>query len=158
MKSWRLNRQPSWPISPPGRTWSRPRWRSAHRWRPAARPLGKQLAARRSSGTRPGGLSGAGGFQPDCSQSSSLFIPALAFLDVKEQVHWAIQQKTEVLPGVRPDCFDLAAFIADQDRLVARAANVDRQADPNGAVLAFLKGFRLDGRAVGHFFMRLHED
>src|SRR3954467_9283181 len=78
--------------------------------------------------------------QTDSAQAGALLVPTLALLDIQEQVHRAVQQTGQVLPGTGADGLDAAALVANQDGLVARPADINGDVDPHRAVLALLEG------------------
>src|SRR5258708_37806053 len=68
------------------------------------------------------------------------------------------EQTLELEPGAGADALDLAAFVAEHDRLLAVALDIDGLADLDAAVLELLPRFGLDRRGIGQLVMELEKD
>src|SRR5260221_13268083 len=96
--------------------------------------------------------------QPHRVVALAILGPAFPHLDEEEEVDAVAEQALELEPGAAADALDLAAFVAEHDRLLPAALDSDGLADLDAAVLELLPRFGLDGRGIGQLVMELEKD
>src|ERR1700732_1419895 len=82
--------------------------------------------------------------QPDRAIVRRIVGPALAHLDVQEEVHRPLQHLAQLMARAGADLLDARATLAEEDRALAVALDMDGLLDAHAAVGPVLPLFGLD--------------
>src|SRR5665213_2476289 len=115
---------------------------------------------RRAASTMPSSVQRISGLEIQAHRfvAFAIVFPALAHLDAQEKMNPALEQFLQLGAGALADTLYLLAALADHDRLLAVAHDMDDLGNLDAAVGEFLPAFGLDGRGIGQLLVQLQED